>query len=655
MGYLRVNQVIYSGDKYHFESEIFDKNIVLIEGDNGTGKTTLCNLIYYAFGGRVEEFRKDSEKKKHKEVTSDTNNYVEIYISVSVGNYQLRRYLNDNDVTLTEYDELIDPENGNITFSTDKYAQNTSILPIYRRENTPYTFSDWLLKELGISVVEIYQGYSTFKINSTDLFRLMYHDQQPDPEYIYKKIDIKQNHVSDSEILRKAIFELLIGKSFSEYYDSIVDAKTKDKDKNVAKSLVNEYSLLADKIRGDGELKNINFLQNEQRANDLQLEKLQAAREAFKKNRNCRVSVEPNIEHLKNQIIEIELELGDIKEILLSLYNERYKLVTIQNETISEINQISKIIHTHDQLNLFSGDTCPYCLVKVDRGHGKCVCGSDINEEQYERFFYTSQEYKEILKSKTKTLATIKLAISDCNLDIQQEKGKSKELSAKLPSLKSGLRKNLEKIDDEIDIDSLNDIDDKILDIREDSGKLEQLIEIEGKLQKLQKDFEAKRSKAQDAELKRKELESKTKREVSTKVSAFSAIYNELMTDTLSDCRSARISLDDYLPLINDGEYREASSLVSMRMMYYVALMNMSLKYDDVAFPKFLIVDTPETAGIELDNLIKCINKLEALDDYQKNYQVILATGLNKYPQTLKTNRVLFLPNKANALLKKYN
>jgi len=56
-----------------------------------------------------------------------------------------------------------------------------------------------------------------------------------------------------------------------------------------------------------------------------------------------------------------------------------------------------------------------------------------------------------------------------------------------------------------------------------------------------------------------------------------------------------------------------------------------------------------------LENLIKCINKIVALEDYQKDYQVILATGLNKYPETLKPNRVLFLPNKKNALLKNKN
>jgi len=34
-----------------------------------------------------------------------------------------------------------------------------------------------------------------------------------------------------------------------------------------------------------------------------------------------------------------------------------------------------------------------------------------------------------------------------------------------------------------------------------------------------------------------------------------------------------------------------------------------------------------------------------------QDYQVILATGLNKYPPSLVSNRVLYMPTKSNALL----
>ena len=243
-------------------------------------------------------------------------------------------------------------------------------------------------------------------------------------------------------------------------------------------------------------------------------------------------------------------------------------------------------------------------------------------------------------------MKTIKLAYNGCNEEITEVKKSISVLENKIQELRSQLEANLNKIDQKVDIESLNDIDDRILDVREEINNLYQLLEIETKLKSLQDDYDAKRDSAKKAELYRKGLEVKAQLDITDKVKEFSNIYNRLVVDTLPECRSARIKLEDYLPSINEGEYREASSRVSIRLMYYLTLMHLSLKNDDVSFPKFLMIDTPETAGIELKNLINCISKFEELDEYGKDYQVILATGLGKYPESLKDNRVLFMPSK---------
>lgn len=653
MGNLKIKKVIYSGTKYYFESQIFDKNIILIEGDNGTGKSTLCNLIYFGLGGRVNEFKLDSDTK-HKEVTSDTDNYVELYISIDNEFFLLRRFLSENDITITPFTEEI-TLNGNlkeVQFNSQDMIAETKVYAIYRREEEPYIFSDWILEKLGITVVELYQGYSTFKINFTDLMRLIYHDQQPDPEFIYKKLDTKSNFISDSETLRKAIFELLVGKSFSEFYKSIVEVKKADKNKSLAKSLVDEYTALADAIRGNEEFMNKSFLQEEIKKKEEQLTKLKSARNAFKNNRNTNISHDPDIQEIKNKLLEIELTLSDIQENLVNLYDERYKLIAIKKDTVREVGQIQKVIHTHDQLNLFSSDTCPYCLTEVERKKGHCVCGASIEEEQYERFFYTSQEYNEILKAKTKSLSTITLAIKGCNEEIDEIIQTRHSLNERSRDLKDKLRNHLDKLDQTINIETINDIDDKILDVRENIGRLTQTVEIEIKLENLQKDYDKKRLTANECELERKELEIKAQKDIATKIKKFSEIYNQFMIETLPDCRSARIKHEDYMPSINDGEYREASARVSIRLMYYLSLMKLSLIEEDVTFPKFLLVDTPETAGIEMLNLIKCLSKFQELDLLQKDYQVILATGLDKYPDGLKDNRILYMPTKNESLLK---
>lgn len=648
---MRVNKLVYEGDKYYFESEEFDKKIILVEGDNGTGKSTFCNLIYFALGGEVPIFRRENDKR-HDEITSDNDNYVDLYISINDGSYLLRRYFGDKEITVIPYErdvEKIYSEDKRILLEEKvRYVLSESEAEIYpvNRSKDAYVFSDWILGKLGISVVELFHGYNTFKINISDLMRLIYHDQQPNPEGIYKKPDTNSTYVSDSELVRKAIFELLVGKAYSEYYDSIVEEKKLAREKGLAKEVVSEYTRLADKMRKNGEAKNVSFLQKDISDKEQQIDKLHQARQAFKRNRLGSNAINQDIDSCKSELIDCELKLSRLKEALISALDERYKLSMVRSESASEIKRIEKVIFSHDQLNLFTADTCPYCLSHVDRVEGHCVCSAPIEEEQYERFFYTSKEYKDILKSKLKALSTIKTAYEDCDSEVQETKNEIESIEKKTLVLRDKLQDMLGRVDEIVDVESLNDIDDKILQLREDVANLNRLLEIESKLERFQKDFDLVSSKAKEAELKRKGLEIKAQQDVTSKVNAFSQKYDELMKDTLPDCRSAKIRLDNYLPSINDGLYRETSSLVSIRLMYFITLMHLALSDKTVTFPRFLLIDTPETAGIELDHLVNCIKQLEGLQKYGVDFQVIISTGLNKYPESLKGNRVLFMPDK---------
>ena len=617
-------------------------------------------MIYFALGGEVPIFRINNDKR-HDEITSDSDNYVDLYISINDGSYLLRRYFGDNEVTVIPYERVVEKiysedkntlieEKVRFSLSEDK----TEIYPVNRSKDS-YVFSDWILEKLEISVVELFHGYNTFKINISDLMRLIYHDQQPNPEGIYKKPDTNSTYVSDSELVRKAIFELLVGKAYSDYYDSIVEEKKLSREKSLAKAVVNEYTLLADKMRKNGGAKNVSFLQKEISDKEQQIDKLHDARQAFKRNRTGSNTINQDIESCKSELIDCELRLSRLKENLVSALDERYKLNVVRNESASEIRRIEKVIFSHDHLNLFTSDTCPYCLSHVDRVEGHCVCGASIEEEQYERFFYTSKEYKDILKTKLKALSTIKTAYDDCDSEVQEIKKEIELIEKKSVTFREKLQEMLGRVDEIVDIESLNDIDDKILQLREDVANLNRLLEIESKLERIQKDFDLVSSKAKDAELKRKGLEIKAQQDVTSKVNAFSKKYDELMKNTLPDCRSAKIALDNYLPSINDGLYRETSSLVSIRMMYFITLMHLALSDESVTFPRFLLIDTPETAGIELEYLINCIRQLEELKNYGTDFQVIISTGLNKYPESLKDNRVLFMPDKQkeHMLLKK--
>ena len=145
-------------------------------------------------------------------------------------------------------------------------------------------------------------------------------------------------------------------------------------------------------------------------------------------------------------------------------------------------------------------------------------------------------------------------------------------------------------------------------------------------------------------------LDAESKTELETQLTAFNKIYNDFMTSAVADCRSASIDPETYLPLIDGGKYREHSAMVPKRFLYYLSLLQLSL-ISDIPYPRLLLIDTPETAGIDLDGLVKVIRKIAELENpNDKPFQILFSTGQDKYPPEF-ASKVLLRMSKANRLL----
>ncbi|MBU0785259.1 MAG: AAA family ATPase [Gammaproteobacteria bacterium] len=642
MGFLSIKKVEYIGDKYYFESPTFDDGVSIIEGPNGTGKSTFFNLIYYGLGGRVEEFDPTSTEV-HVEIVNDSNNFVRLVIGIDNELFTISRRLRDNNISviraMTEADGV-----------PAELQANT--YPIVRREDAK-TFSDWLLEKLHIPVVDIFQGGKQFKLNFTDLARLIYHNQSPDPNGIYKPADAT-NFVSDSLEIRRAIFQILIGKTLMELYAAIGSQKNAERDFMAAKSVRQEYEDIVNHLlraSGINEISNIKALNERIEDLEAQIESLLASRKAFSRGQLGSAQAQRTLDAELRQVHELMIQQRTIDENREQLIDEAGRLVDVERALGADIQRINKVIYAHGQLNLFSRDTCPYCLNDVLRTPGHCVCGHAVEEQDYQRFFYSPAEYLEILKGKTKALETLKLAIRG----IREEHTYWNEARERVLHDISTKRARIEKAGaSPYQVEkAMEELDDKLLELREKLAKCQEAFRLESKLGDLLKRQNDKKALFERLKLEVQRLDSESKVELQKQINAFDRTYHEFMTTVVVDCRSAAIDRQTYLPIINNGQYREHSAKVPKRFLYYLDLLQLAL-LSDIPFPRLLLVDTPETAGIDLDGLVKMLRQIDALENPKsKAFQILFSTGNGKYPPEFASKVVLRLSKEQRLLVRR--
>ncbi|MFM4705048.1 hypothetical protein [Aeromonas bivalvium] len=644
MSTLKIHRLNYYGDKYYFESPIMDdENIFILEAPNGCGKTTFFNLLYFGLGGKVSIFNKGSSET-HSEIVNDSNNYVELIIKIEGVAYTLIRKMNENIISVIS-------DSRDIYISGENYGKATSF-KINRNASADIIFSDWILDELNIPSIELYNAGHQFKLGFTDIMRLVYHNQGSDIKEIYKPAD-DANYISDSKYLRKAIFEILVGKAMMSLYKAQGSMKRKQSDYEAASAIFREFQLIVNELisqLGLKEIMNDVFLKKEINILEERIVYNQERKNKLLRDKVSSVDNTAVIDDNKRRVISLEKRVSFFSQQLDFLLNKKQTLNSVLLSIYDDVSRIQKIIHTHQQLELFTPDTCPYCLKTVERPTNKCVCGSHVEEDEYRRYFYNPNEYLSLLKSKIKSSETVKSSIADMGEDIFRVEGLLNAQKDKLNSVYAELGSLLENIDIITSYSSIENIDQEIFN---DKDKLNVLLQA-NKLEERLKTYEQ-RKESVGLELKRakavvEKLEADAKLELLNQITSFSKKYNSLMTHSLSDCRKAIISDDNYMPVINDGSYKEASAGVHRRLLYFVTLLALSLN-EEIPFPRFLLIDTPENIGIDKDQLDILLETLISLENrLNKDYQIILSTGVGKYPKTMD-KYVRMRLSKSNMLL----
>jgi hypothetical protein len=627
--------VEYFGDVFSFTSPELPDGLVIIEGSNGSGKTTFADLIYFALGGPVKKFMKKGNEQ-HKEIREDLNNGVKLTLEINGElHYITRRFDAPSDILLAS-----------------KTTERVEVLPVVRREGKRI-FSDWLLESLNIHVVTLFFGMHSGKLNFTDVMRLVYHDQDPDPSKVFKKPD-HDNFVSDSREFRRAIFEILIGRASESYYEALGELKNAQVALAERESALSTYRSAierAARARASKADANADFLKKEIAERERQVERLEQTRQRLRREAPARPAGETALLEVRQRLASVETKIVETETDASAVRDEKIRLLALREQLADEVERIKKIIHAHETLALFSPDTCPCCLRKVDRAKDRCICGKAVAEAEYQRFFYSSEEFISVLKSKQKNVQTVSAALQACDKELIE----FGELLAAHKRNALQARKELERwagVGGTYSTE-LEGIDDELVNVRIMLERLMDQLDLELERDKLERSANEARLNVERLQTRVKALEAAAQQDRAEKVDQFNESYTALMRTTLRDVRSARLDAD-YEPVLNDGEYREASATVTRRLMYFVALLQMSLSDTGIAFPRFLLVDTPQTAGIDRENLFRAISKIpEVLNSTSTPAQVILTTGDDTYPSELNTFRKVTLTDEARLLVRK--
>ncbi|MFT6834270.1 MAG: hypothetical protein ACJA0H_000298 [Francisellaceae bacterium] len=644
MGNLVIKKVIYRGENYTFESPEFTTGINIIVGDNGSGKSTLTYFIEFCLGGKIQPFIDASKQKRdiqvYEEIVKDTNNYVQLSFCIDDKPFSTKRFIGKNEIFVQDETEI-------------------KVLPINRHEiHSPVIFSDWLLEKLDIKVFELELGSASWLVNFTDLYRLICCDQNSEPRKIYKN-PADENFFNNSTVIRKAIFETMLGCESEKYNQKFNELSSALKNKKLCKTVYDNFinqhpDLLDEECTLDKKNSSVELLNN-------QLIKLESTRD------NYQIEHEPAVENLtyltqlQSSLTQFEIKVSELKIQIKNIGIEKANIKSLCNRHEAETKQIEKIIFTHEKLNLFALEVCPFCMTNIVKEEGQCVCGTIIDDQSYEKFVYDSSEYRDILAHKKRSHQAINLASESYDKEIISLTSELDDCEKKSNQIKRNLKSIIEKVVYTGNREKINEIDDQLLEVKSDILKIDNLIELlmeKSELETLKSNAEAKFTEKETSYNAIRKVFQKDNESI---IKQFNKVYKVLMSH--SSCNSELAEIDDeYMPYIDRGRYRERSTVVPIRLMYFFTLLCLGMSNDNVKSPRLLIIDTPEEAGIDTSNLkhnLALLEKAIALskrdeENKIKEHQVILTTGEGKYPDSFEKYIMLrFNKDKDDFILKK--
>lgn len=382
----------------------FHSGVNIIRGENGSGKSTIADFIFYILGGEFDNWK----------TAAAECNQVQAEVFTQGGVLSLRR---DIDKAQTPMQVFFGPMNEAEHHGLDGWET----YPI-RRSESRESFSQILFRASGIPEAQS-QGAANITMNQ--ILRLLYSDQRTPSAYLFRYEPF------DTRDIREAVGDLICGLSVYETYEielslrnlekqfdeknrrfsALLDAMPRDEALSRVETiderlvgLSGEYERLAQEIASAADLVDEGQVKSFVRARAKVVEEL----------RKCRDQMAANEQRLQVN----ELEISDLTSFLEYLEELSQKLP--RAHASSDI--IGNIEFTH----------CPACLTELsgEQGSAHCVlCGAETDPEQEQsRYFQIKmdldiqiRESRQLLDEKGQASLQIDRELRRLRLDYQEK------------------------------------------------------------------------------------------------------------------------------------------------------------------------------------------------------------------------------------------
>ena len=570
--HLKRLRVMQGGDPVYDQS--FHKGVNIIRGENGSGKSTIADFVFYVLGGEFDNW---------KSVAANCDE-VQAEIGTASGVLTVKRSIDKAQTPAMVFF-------GTFEEAAPQGLDGWQSYPIRRTSGGNESFSQIMFRASGIPEAQS-QGAANITMNQ--LLRLVYADQRTPASFLFRYESF------DTGEIREAVGDLVCGIRGYESYEIELELRKLNKQfdeldaqyKALLKSLPEDEALArvesvdsrlkeleAEYARLSEEIANVDEMIDDEEVKDFLAERKKAAADIRK--------VRGRIAELEQQIHTNDLELADLTNFITHLEELSEKLPKAQKS--SEI--IGSIEFTH----------CPACLTPLngtsDPDH--CVlCGSETDPEQ-ERSRYLQikldldiqiRESRQLLDDKESSTSHGKRELRRLRSDYQEQLS---EFTVRY-EISNGPRESFvaERYQ------RLGQIDRELTQfsrLRERAGELE---DVSARKAAVQAEIDKKkdRQKALEAASARRRRIALT--QVSEKAKSF--LRQDLdRQDEFRHADSVEVNFRDNSILV-DGDLNFAeSSNVIVKNSVILALFAAAIEDEEFLHPRFLLMDNVEDKGME--------------------------------------------------------